>query len=286
MNKEFPCKPHYILGGIIGDVIGSVFEWDKPTTRNFNLFNPNCTFTDDTVMTVATMKCLLDSTEDSEDNTLNIKHITDVYRDLGRKYYYAGYGERFRQWLRSNNYNAINSFGNGSAMRISPVGWWGDSEEDVIRLATRFSIVSHDHPEGVKGAVAIALAVYYAWNKKPKHFIRDKVMEITGYNLTEMYEHIHERGYEFDATCQGSVPESIISFLAGRDYEDSIINAIWLGGDTDTMACMAGSIAEAKFGTETITPKLREFVWSKLPDEFKKIIADFSDCIRDMGENN
>lgn len=279
------CENHYILGAVIGDVIGSVYEWEPTKSRHFDLFNKDCHFTDDTVMTVATMKCLLDSMMDCSRPAFGIEKISDTYRQFGLKYPNAGYGGMFRKWLLGTEYKPIGSFGNGSAMRISPVGWWADSEEEAIRLATNFSSVTHDHPEGIKGAVAVALAVYYAWNGYTKQEIKEKIEKVTGYDLSEQYSHIRERGYKFDATCQGSVPESIISFLDGSDYEDTIINAIWLGGDTDTMACIAGSIAEAKYKPKSITKKLREFVWSKLPDDFKTVIADFSDCIRDMGTN-
>ena len=285
-SKTLECKDHYIMGAVIGDVIGSVYEWHPVRTRYFDLFNPKCEFTDDTVMTIATMEHLISSSRDDYARPVfGIEAISDRYRKFGRKYPNSGYGGRFRNWLLLNDYKPINSFGNGSGMRISPVGWWAETPEEVIRLAKAFSEVTHNHEEGVKGAVAIALAVYYARKGEKKYTIKEKIEEATGYDLSEMYEHIRERGYRFNETCQGSVPESIISFLAGRDFEDSIINAIYLGGDADTMACMAGAIAEAKFGTESVTKKLRDFVWSKLPEEFKTIIAEFSDMVKEMDDN-
>lgn len=278
---QIPLKDHYILGAIIGDVVGSVYEWEPVNTRFFNLFDPKCTFTDDTVMTVATMKQLLKSTLDCARHPFGVESITDTYRKFGRKYPSAGYGTMFRKWLMSNEYGPIGSFGNGSGMRISPVGWWADTPEEAAALAINFSVVSHDHPEGIKGAMAIALGVYYGREGECRYSIIKKIEESTGYDLSEQYEHIKERGYKFDATCQGSVPESIISFYHSRDFEDTIVNAICLGGDADTMACMAGAIAEARYGTGSITRRLREFVWEKLPNEFKEIIAEFSDVIKE-----
>lgn len=278
MLQKLELKDHYILGAIIGDTLGSPYEWKPVKSRQFNIINSACRFTDDTVMTIATMKSLVDVNNDGRYMPAS-KEITDNYRLLGRKYIGAGYGGHFRKWLCSDEYKPYGSFGNGSGMRVSPVGWWANTEDDVIQMATDFSKVSHNHPEGIKGGVAIALAVFYARQGLSKRDIADKIVEITEYNLQRTLADIEGSGYEFDVSCQGSVPESIISFLESRDYMDAITNAICLKGDTDTMACMAGAIAESYYKQENIPLNVREFVWNILPYDLKAIVADFSDIV-------
>lgn len=268
-----------ILGAIMGDVLGSPYEWDEVTSRHFNLTNKECKYTDDTVMTVAVMDWLLQSVDGGEE-ALTEKSLTDIFRKWGHKYYNAGYGPRFRTWLRSYIYEPINSFGNGSAMRVSPIGWWFDNEEDVLRFAERSAIVSHNHEEGIKGAKAIALAIFRARNNTPRYKIAEEITERFGYDLRRSIEDIKPT-YKFDATCQGSVPESIISYMESRDVESAIINAIWLGGDTDTMADMAGAIAEARYGIDSASLKLREFVWNRLTDPMREVITKFSEAVKE-----
>lgn len=268
-----------ILGAIMGDVLGSPYEWDEITSRHFNLMNKECKYTDDTVMTVAVMEWLLQSVDGGVE-ALTEKSLTDIFRKWGRKYHKAGYGSRFRAWLRSDDYEPIDSFGNGSAMRVSPVAWWFDNEEDVLRFAERSAVVSHNHEEGIKGAKAVALAIFMARNHTPRHKIAEEITERFGYNLRRSIEDIKPT-YKFDATCQGSVPESIISYMESRDVESAIINAIWLGGDTDTMADMAAAIAEARYGIDSASSKLREFVWDKLTDPMREVITKFSEVVKE-----
>lgn len=275
-GEDYQCTDNLILGAIGGDILGSPYEWCRVATRHFVLLNQLCKFTDDTVMTVATMKSLILSYKYGNELTEDL--IRETYRELGRKYYYAGYGPMFRKWLSQTDDKPINSYGNGSGMRISPVGWWAKTEEETIDLATRFSIVSHNHPEGIKGGVAIALAVFYAKNGLYKIDIAKNIQKITGYDLQRELSEIR-KDYSFNATCQKSVPESIIAFLESQSYEDAVINAIWLGGDADTMACMAGGIAEARYGTDKTSTPVREFIWSRLPKDFKHIITKFSEIV-------
>ena len=272
-NNEIKTN-QLILGAIIGDVLGSPYEFEKDIPRNLPLLNKECRFTDDTVMTVAVMEWLLNSVKDGEE-ALTVEALTDLFRKWGRKYYYAGYGGRFRKWLAADTYEPINSFGNGSAMRVSPVAWWFDNEEDVLKYAEISALPSHDHPEGIKGAKAIALAVFLARHRTPKHEIAQRITELTGYDLNRQLEDIREN-YKFDATCQGSVPESIIAYLESRDLPTAILNAIWLNGDTDTMADMAAAIAEARHGTAVTPFAITDFVLRRLPIDMKKIIYDFS----------
>lgn len=225
-----------MLGAIAGDVIGSVFEWHPTKSKQFPLFVPRSRFTDDTVLTIAVAGALL--TDGDYARTI---------KDYGRRFPDAGYGKRFKQWLAANESAPYGSFGNGSAMRVAPIAWAFDSVDDVLRAAEESAVVTHDHPEGVKGAQATALAVYLARKGADK---RDTATEITdrfGYDLTKTPDEIRPT-YKFDVTCQGSVPQSIVCFLAADSFEDTVRTAISLGGDADTMAAIAGSIAEPYFG--------------------------------------
>jgi ADP-ribosylglycohydrolase len=253
-----------MLGAIAGDVIGSVYEHHRIKTKDFPLFSPGCDFTDDTVLTVAVAKAILEG---------------GTYRDsileLGRRYPHAGYGHAFTQWLRAADPQPYNSWGNGSAMRVSPVGWAFDTVEDVLREAEQSAVVTHNHPEGIKGAQAAALAVLMARTKAGKEQIRSEITERFGYNLTRTVDDIRP-GYTFDVSCQGTVPEAIVAFLDSTSFEDAMRNAISLGGDSDTLACITGSIAEAYYGpiSEPISRKVREL----LPPDLSKIMYEF--CTR------
>ena len=274
--KEFDGK---ILGAVMGDVLGSPYEWDEVINRHFPLLNKECRYTDDTVMTMAVMEWLLQSVDGGEE-ALTEKSLADLFRKWGRRYPRAGYGSRFRRWLMSDEYKPINSFGNGSGMRVSPIGWWFNNKEDILKYAERSAVVSHNHEEGIKGAQSIALAIYEARNKTPRHEIAKEIAERFGYNLKRSVDDIKPT-YKFDATCQGSVPESIVCFLESRDVESVIISAIYLGGDTDTMANMAGAIAESRYGIDSASEPVREFVWNRLTEPMKEIITKFSQAVAD-----
>ncbi len=233
-----------MLGAIAGDIIGSVYEFDQIKTKDFPLFDPLCKFTDDTVLTVAVAESILSG-----------RSYLDCILDYGRRYPQCSWGGMFRQWLRHPSPQPYNSFGNGSAMRVSPVGFAFDTEDEVLEQARLTAEISHNHPEGIKGAQATGLAVYLARKGHSKEQIRTRITEQFAYDLDRTVDSIRPR-YSFDETCRRTVPEAIVAFLDADSYEDAIRNAISLGGDADTLACITGGIAEAFYGP--------------IPDDIKK----------------
>ena len=226
-----------IIGAIAGDIIGSVFENNRIKTKDFDLFTRKSQFTDDTVMTLAISKWLC-ADKDSKDVLIrNLKYFGNLYPN-------AGYGGRFMKWLAQDSPQPYGSWGNGSAMRVSPCAWVADSLEEAQDLARTSAIVTHDHPEGVKGALATSDAIYLARVGASKDEIRDHIEVRYDYDLSFTVDDIRPE-YSFEISCQKSVPESIVCFLDAKDFEDTIRNAISLGGDADTMAAIAGSIASA-----------------------------------------
>jgi len=251
-----------MLGAIAGDIIGSVFEANPVKYADFPLFSPYSTFTDDTVLTIATAYSILEKVD-----------YAKAFKVFGRKYPDAGYGFSFYHWIFSPDSGPYNSWGNGSAMRASPVGFAFDSIDDVLDEAGRSAAVTHNHPEGIKGAQATALSVFWARKGESKEFIKREIGTRFAYNLSRTLEEIRP-GYHFDVSCQGSVPESIIAFLESKNFEDAVRKAISLGGDSDTMACIAGGIAHAFY--KEIPQKIVANVKERLPDEFLVIIDKFS----------
>lgn len=250
-----------MIGAIAGDIIGSVYEGFPIKTTEFELFTSNSRFTDDTVLTVAVADCIL-----------NGKDYTKTLKEYGRLYPNAGYGGMFRHWLRSDGLGPYNSFGNGSAMRVSPVGFAFNTLEKVLSEAKRSAEVTHNHPEGIKGAQAVATAIFLSRNHESKEEIKKYIENRFGYNLSQTLEEIRPN-YSFDETCQGSVPQAIIAFLESVSYEDAIRKAISLGGDSDTLACITGGIAEAFYGgiPEHIEKKTMEI----LDDRLREVILKF-----------
>ena len=250
-----------MIGAIAGDIIGSVFEHRRPGYPHFDLFESASVFTDDTVMTVATAFAILNRSE-----------YGAAYKFFGRRFPAAGYGGMFFDWLHSGNTAPYNSFGNGSAMRISPVGYACESIADVMAEAQRSAEVTHNHPEGIKGAQAVALAVFLARKGADKTEIRREIETRNGYNLSRSLAEIGP-AYFFKVTCQESVPESITAFLESEGYEDAVRKAILLGGDADTMACIAGGIAEAHYGgvPESIVAEALR----RLPKELSEVVDAF-----------
>jgi ADP-ribosylglycohydrolase len=225
-----------MIGAIAGDIIGSVYEFGVTKSKEFPLFSPGSRYTDDSVLTVAVAQAILTDGD-----------YRRAVLDLGRRYPDAGYGGFFRGWLDSPDPRPYNSWGNGSAMRVSPVGFAFETVEDVLREAQRSADFTHDHPEGIKGAQATALAVFLARTEWDKDLIRHEISTRFGYDLDRTVEEIRP-GYGFDESCQRTVPEAIIAFLESESYEDAIRNAVSLGGDSDTLACITGGIAEAYYG--------------------------------------
>lgn len=224
-----------MLGAIAGDIAGSVYENLRTKHKDVRLFGPQFTFTDDTVLTVAVADALLGD-----------RDYGRAIRSYARRHPRRGYGPGFLRWMQTDGREPYSSFGNGSAMRVSPVAWALASQDDVLREAARTAECTHNHPEGIKGAQAVALAVYLARMGEDKESIRQRISERFGYDLSRTVDAIRP-DYAFDVTCQGSVPEAIIAFLDSCSYEDAVRNAISLGGDSDTQACIAGAIAEAHY---------------------------------------
>lgn len=245
-----------MIGAIAGDIIGSVYEHEPIKTKDFPIFHPRCGFTDDTVLTVAIAAAILVG-----------RPYREAVREIGRRYPDAGYGGFFIGWLRSDDPRPYNSWGNGSAMRVSPVGFAFASEDEVLRQARKTAEISHNHPEGIKGAQATALAVFLARTGNGKEQIRSRIMQQFGYDLNRSINDIRP-SYSFDVSCQGTVPEAIVAFLDSDSYEDSVRNAISLGGDSDTLACITGGIAEAFYGgvPEEIRVKVQEYLTPDLWD--------------------
>ncbi|MEE0935298.1 MAG: ADP-ribosylglycohydrolase family protein [Methanobrevibacter sp.] len=226
-----------IIGAIAGDIIGSTREHHRIKTKDFDLFPLRSTFTDDTVMTLAIAQWLI---EDSASKDVLVKNL----KFFGNKYINAGYGGSFYRWLGQESPEAYGSWANGSAMRVSPCAWVAESLEESQKLAELSAIVTHNHPEGVKGALATNDAIYLARIGASKDEIKDHIEVRYGYDLSRTVDEIRPT-YSFDVSCAGSVPESIICFLDGEDFEDTVRNAVSLGGDADTQAAIAGSIASA-----------------------------------------
>jgi ADP-ribosylglycohydrolase len=225
-----------MIGALAGDIIGSVYEGHPIKTKEFSLFHPTCRFTDDSVLTIAVAQAILTDGD----------YRRRVW-EIGRRHPNAGYGGTFIRWLHSSEPEPYNSWGNGSAMRVSPVGWAFDTIDTVLHEASRSAEISHNHPEGIKGAQAAALAVFLARTTRDKALIKREVATRFGYDLERSIDHIRPL-YTFDVSCQGTVPEAVIAFLEADTYEDAVRNAISLGGDSDTLACITGAIAEAYFG--------------------------------------
>lgn len=254
-----------MIGGIAGDVIGSVYERLPVRTTDFPLFPWRARFTDDTVLTVATADAILEGGS-----------YGDAYRNWGRRYPAAGYGPGFKEWLRHDNPGSPRSMGNGSAMRVSPVGLAFDSEDEVLREAERSAIVSHDHPEGIKGAQAVALAVYLARIGAAKGDIGREITGRFGYDLDRTIAQIrptYRIGVRFDMSCEGSVPEAILAFLDSDSYEDAVRLAVSLAGDSDTQACIAGAIAEAYYAS--VPSEIIREVRSRLTPEMISVVEAF-----------
>lgn len=264
-----------LTGAIAGDVIGSYYEFVPIKEVSFPLFHESSRYTDDTVMTVANAEWLL-----SGDN------LPDLMQTYGNRYPDAGYGNMFYNWLKTDHPQPYNSWGNGAAMRVSPTGWAFDTLDETLDAARKSAEVTHNHPEGIKGAQATAACIFLARSGKSKKDIKEYVETTFGYELNRTCEQIR-KVYGFDESCQGTVPESIIAFLESTDYESAIRLTVSLGGDADTMGAITGGIAEAFYGE--IPRHIQEEVQNRLPDEFIEIMQQFYDKFvkgKQMKNNN
>jgi ADP-ribosylglycohydrolase len=233
-----------MLGAIIGDIVGSPYEWHAVKTTDFPLFSAASRYTDDTVMTLAVAEGLMNG---GGSESVSEKEIVKAMQKYGRMFPHAGYGGNFMKWIQSDDPQPYNSYGNGSAMRVSAAAWLSDSLAQAERYACVSARVTHNHPEGIKGAKATAAAVFLARTGESKTAVKTYVEETYGYDLGRKLDDIRP-GYKFDDSCQGSVPEAMIAFLESDGFEDAIRKAVSLGGDSDTLAAVAGSIAEGFYG--------------------------------------
>jgi ADP-ribosylglycohydrolase len=249
-----------MIGAIAGDMIGSPYE--RYPIKHTNFDPAVSAFTDDTVLAVAIAYSILNKAD-----------IAKSLKKFAEKYHSLPYGRAFKRWVWSWDNKAYNSFGNGSAMRVSPVGFAYESVEEVLRQAKRTAAVTHNHPEGIKGAQATALAIFMARAGEGKDGIRKEITDRFSYNLNRTVDEIRP-DYKFDVTCQGSVPESIIAFLDSENWEDAVKKSISLGGDADTMACISGGIAQAYY--REIPENIIEAVRNKLPPDLRDVLNEFN----------
>lgn len=265
-----------MYGAILGDIIGSPFEFDRgDKTKDFKLFSRRSHFTDDSVMTLAVCEALLKVGQDA-----TVKEIEDAVissmQSWGRRYPHEGYGGYFRRWLTARHPEPYNSFGNGSAMRVSAAGWLYDSLEKTRVVAKATANVTHNHPEGIKGAEATASAIFMARNGSSKEEIKKYIENEFHYDLNRTLDEIRP-SFHMDETCQKTVPEAIIAFLEAKDFEDAIRNAVSLGGDTDTLGAITGSIAEAYFGiSETLISECR----NRINKDMRDVVDAFYSSVR------
>lgn len=272
-----------MIGAIIGDAVGAPYEYghrrESIKTKQFPLFGDRSFPTDDSVMTVAVAEALIKSGKDAGENVIK-KNLVERMRYWGNKYPGAGYGTRFMGWLFDRSRGPYNSYGNGSAMRVSPVGWLYDTEERVLEVAKWTADVTHNHPEGIKGAQATAIVIFLARNGKSKEEIKKYVEDHFGYDLNRTVDEIRPT-YHHQESCQKTVPEAIISFLEGKDYEDVVRNAVSLGGDADTLGAIAGSMAEAMY---EIPQSMIDEIMTRVPDDFEPILDKFYDAVAEWAE--
>lgn len=260
-----------MLGAILGDIIGSRFEFDRGgKTKEFKLFTDECEFTDDSVMTVAIADALIDKAEIME-SVFKYWFIKSM-KKWGNKYPYAGYGQRFYWWLREKDPKPYGSYGNGSAMRVSSVGWLINDLEMTKRIARWSAEVSHNHIEGIKGAECTAVVIYLARTGHSKEEIKDYVLKNYDYDLSESLDELRQR-HQHVESCMDSLPKALVSFFEGNSYEDVVRNAVSLGGDTDTLAAIAGAMAEAMYG---IPEDIKNEGLKYLPEDMKEVIDRFN----------
>ena len=259
-----------MIGAILGDVVGSIYEFDNIKTKEFELFDKECFFTDDSVMTIAIAEALMQIEEINEENLEDFKeNLITVMHEIGVKYPDCGYGGHFLVWMLRNKREPYNSFGNGSAMRVSSVGWYAKTLEDAEFIAKATAEVSHNHPEGIKGAVATAGAVFLARTGATMGELKEYISKY--YTIDFTIDEIRPV-YKFNETCQGTVPQAMQAFFESTSFEDAIRNAISIGGDSDTLAAITGAVAEAYYG---IPDDLRETALSYLDERLLDITERF-----------
>ncbi len=263
-----------MLGAIIGDIIGSPYEFESDKSKDFELFVPDCRPTDDSILTIAVGCACAEADSSNEYEFKNI--LAERMREIGLQYPDAGYGNRFYQWMILNENEPYEGYTNGSAMRVSPTAWAADTLEDALRLARWSAEITHNHPEGIRGAEAVAAAIFLARTGSGKAEIKNYIEE-NFYDLDFSVEEIRPY-YEHDMTCEGSVPQAIVCFLDSEDFEDAVRNAVSLGGDGDTIASIAGAIAEAYYG---IPDELQEEALEYLDDTLQDYYFEYANQLYD-----
>lgn len=249
-----------MIGAIIGDIVGSRFEFNNHRSTEFGFFHPDCEFTDDTVMTVAVADAIMSG-----------RTFGEVMHEYGRQYPNRGYGARFFNWLLSENPKPYNSFGNGSAMRVSPCALLSKGNRELaLTWATASAVCTHNHPEGVKGAMAITDCILMAMEQRPKEEIKNLAVQLYGYDMNFTIDEIRPK-FQFDETCQNTVPQAIECFLESHDFESAIRIAVSLGGDSDTIANITGGIAEAYYG---VPLAMRTTALDMLPEGIQKVVEE------------
>lgn len=270
-----------MIGAILGDIIGSPYEFDRGNkTKEFPLFSEQSIFTDDTVMTVAVAKAFLDARNNATDEWI-MENLAKRMREFGHLFPNAGYGQMFCIWLNNPNCTAYNSYGNGSAMRVSSVAWLYDDIESVRHAAKLSAIVTHNHPEGIKGAEAIASAIFLARTGHSKIEIKKYIEDEFHYDLSRTCDEIRPTYYHVE-TCMQTVPEAITAFLEGNSYEEVIRTSVSLGGDCDTLNVIAGSIAEGYYG---IPKELTKECYKRLPDSLLLVVNEFEEYMKERKNN-
>ncbi|MBQ8750603.1 MAG: ADP-ribosylglycohydrolase family protein [Alphaproteobacteria bacterium] len=262
-----------MLGAVAGDIIGSRFEWRNYKAKDFELFGKYCHFTDDSVMTIAVAKALLECNGNYEN--LSDKAISSM-QQIGKLYPSAGYGGSFCAWLLSNDPKPYNSWGNGSAMRVSACAYIARSLDEAMELSHKVTCITHNHPEGLKGAEATTVATYMALHGSTKEEIRQHILD-NYYNIDYTLDDIRD-SYHFDVSCQGSVPQALQAFFESTDYEDAIRNAISIGGDSDTIAAITGAVACAYYGMPN---DIKEKAYAILTPQLKEIVDIFDTQIKE-----
>lgn len=262
------------IGALIGDYCGSIYEWNNTHEERPDSIEilKNGKFTDDSVLTVAIMEWLVSTGGE------NSKELIEYLKDWATNYPDAGYGGKFKTWVLSDSDKPINSYGNGAGMRVSPCAFYANTLEECLDLAKKSAEVTHNHEEGIKGAQAIAEAIYLARSGAGKQDMKRILEEDFKYDLSKPITEIGTKSHNFDATCQITVPEAIICFLESRDFIDCIKKSIWIGGDSDTIAAMACSIAEPYYGLPHF---IMEDMKNKLPDDMKEVIKKFNEKMLD-----
>jgi ADP-ribosylglycohydrolase len=249
-----------MIGSIAGDIIGSVYEWNRIKTKQFELFSPDCCFTDDSVLTVALAESILTGND-----------YVSLMKAYYQRYPDVSYGGMFHRWARASECAPYNSWGNGAAMRISAVGFAFNTLDEVLVRASEYTAVTHNHPEGIKGAQATAAAIFLARKGNTKAGIKQYTTAAFHYDLSRSVDEIRP-AYAFDESCQGTVPQAFVCFLESTDFEDAIRNAVSLGGDSDTLACITGGIAQAHYG---VPPAIAERAMSILDEDLRGVTARF-----------